>query len=213
MLELLTKCIQFRESQGQDPLLFQQQIQQYQQMIANNPGHPSTNGWEQQMVDFRKQHLLAGSLGKSDPTARIKTIPFVPKKLDLTDPKQKNKGQILGSVNAAKNPGLYGYENFCLDYIQQLQNRLYEVTHQDADFPETERCEIRSDYSKLDDLIFKLLKHRLRRNSDGEATLFNKPIAESRLSDGQKVLIRLAVALHAQSSTLDGSIFIMDEPE
>jgi predicted ATPase len=49
--------------------------------------------------------------------------------------------------------------------------------------------------------------------TDANATVFGKPLADSGLSDGQKVLIQFAVALHAQKGKLDNTVFIMDEPE
>ena len=68
-------------------------------------------------------------------------------------------------------------------------------------------------YKKLVDLIELLLKTTLGRSIDGDATLFGKPLALANLSDGQKVLIQLAVALHAQNGKLDNTVFLLDEPE
>jgi ABC-type cobalamin/Fe3+-siderophores transport system ATPase subunit len=48
---------------------------------------------------------------------------------------------------------------------------------------------------------------------DANATVFGKPLTDSGLSDGQKVLIQFAVALHAQKGRLDNTVFIMVEPE
>jgi predicted ATPase len=48
---------------------------------------------------------------------------------------------------------------------------------------------------------------------DANATVFGKPLTDSGLSDGQKVHIQFAVALHAQKGRLDNTVFIMVEPE
>jgi predicted ATPase len=48
---------------------------------------------------------------------------------------------------------------------------------------------------------------------DANATVFGKPLTDSGLSDGQKVLIQFAVALHAPKGRLDNTVFIMVEPE
>ena len=48
---------------------------------------------------------------------------------------------------------------------------------------------------------------------DGGARIFSLPIGESHLSHGQRILLKLAVALHSQSGSLRGSILFFDEPE
>ena len=52
-------------------------------------------------------------------------------------------------------------------------------------------------------LIESFLKAKISRSIDADATLFGKPLADAGLSDGQKILIQLAVALHAQKGKLD----------
>lgn len=58
-----------------------------------------------------------------------------------------------------------------------------------------------------------MLGAKVERSLDGEPTLFGKPIPDAGLSEGQKVILQLCVALHAQHNQLDNTVFLLDEPE
>ncbi len=101
----------------------------------------------------------------------------------------------------------------CFAYIEKTQERNWNASHQDAAQDLSEIAATKDSYTKLVSLIEELLKTKLGRSIDGDATLFNKPLAQTNLSDGQKVLIQLAVALHAQNGKLENTVFLLDEPE
>ena len=138
---------------------------------------------------------------------------FVPKQLNLTDPRQHNKAALKNNFINAKNPGIGNFEQYCFSYIQMVQNREYEATHPRSPHEDTVIQEAKDEYGKLAQLIGLFLKTKLGRSIDADATLFGKPLSEAGLSDGQKVLVQLAVALHAQKGKLDNTVFILDEPE
>lgn len=197
------------------------QIDQLQQNLLNckiaikgHPSdHPSQAGWQQQLASHKNSLVLATERIFPATAPVLRVLQFVPKQLGLADPRQFSKASLLNSFGQAKNPGLNGIESSCLPYIQMLQNRNREATHQDSilDLAETE--EAKKDYERLVSLIELLLKIKLNRSVDADAMLFGKPLAEANLSDGQKVLIQLAAALHAQNATLDNTVFLLDEPE
>ncbi|MDI1279639.1 AAA family ATPase [Methylobacter sp.] len=146
-------------------------------------------------------------------TTSLGVLYFVPKGLNLADPRQNHKAALQSNFDQAKNPGLDGYEHRCFSYIQTLQNMEFESSHQRSTHAYSVIQETKEEYEKLESLIESLLKTRINRSISGDATLFGKPLAETGLSDGQKVLIQLAVALHAQKGRLDDTVFLMDEPE
>lgn len=138
---------------------------------------------------------------------------FVPKQLNLTDPRVQHKAILKSLYDQAKQPGLDSFETKCFSYIQKVQDREWEASHQRSTHEPAHIQEAKDEYEKLESLIELLLKARIDRSLDADVTLFGRPLAEAGLSEGQKVLIQLAVALHAQRSELGNTVFIMDEPE
>ncbi len=53
----------------------------------------------------------------------------------------------------------------------------------------------------------------LTRSPEGIAQIFGFPLGKANLSDGQKVLLQLCVAIHSQGASLNSLILLMDEPE
>lgn len=145
------------------------------------------------------------------PIEQINIINFVPKFLTLTDPSTRPSSQIQGGFSSAQNPGVDGLQDTAPLYIQHLQNEWHEATHQGFVGDPTTIPEITAKYYHLRKIIKELLKTDLNRQS-GQVTLFGKQFAYTQLSDGQKILLQLAVALHAQKATA-GQILLMDEPE
>ncbi|MGB1316491.1 MAG: AAA family ATPase, partial [Chitinophagales bacterium] len=71
----------------------------------------------------------------------------------------------------------------------------------------------KEDYEKLKKIINLFLNTTLDRNANGEPTLFGFTLAKANLSDGQKILLQLCLAIHCQGAALDEVILFLDEPE
>lgn len=189
------------------------QILAHQNAIKDNPPEsPNQANWRNALVQL-EQNLVWATERIFSTTPILGVLPFVPKQLNLTDAKNFNKNQLQQSAEQAKKPGLNGFEACCFAYIEKTQDRHWNATHQDATQEPSEIAATKDSYTKLVTLIEMFLKTKLDRSMDGDATLFNKSLALANLSDGQKVLIQLAVALHAQDAKLDKTIFLLDEPE
>ena len=100
-----------------------------------------------------------------------------------------------------------------LAYIFQLQQEWRECTHPNEIFSREEIEAAVSRYETLGSVIEAFFGQKLGRNTRGEPTLFEKPIAEVKLSTGQNVALQMIVALHARAPSLGHSLLIMDEPE
>lgn len=142
----------------------------------------------------------------------IATVNFVPKNLTLKDSNDLTPTALRQSHASATSIGVDRLADYCLPYIQLSQNRWKEVTHQDFEDSDGNGKSLIASYQELLELVQRLLSTKLGRTSDGEATLFGRPLGKAELSDGQKVLLQLAVALHAQKSS-GGHILLVDEPE
>lgn len=189
-----------------------QNLVAHQNAVKTQPESPHQASWRNSVVQYEQQLIFATERVFST-TNTLGVLPFVPKQLNLTDAKGFNKNQLQQSAEQAKNPGLGGFESLCFAYIEKTQERNWNASHQDAAQEPSEIAATKDSYTKLVALIEELLKTKLGRSIDGDATLFNKPLALANLSDGQKVLIQLAVALHAQNGKLDNTVFLLDEPE
>jgi energy-coupling factor transporter ATP-binding protein EcfA2 len=188
-------------------------IVNYKNAIQTHPPeHSSQVAWRNELIKFEQQVILATERVFSA-SSIFGVLPFVPKQLNLADAKNFNKNQLQHHAENAKKPGLGAFESSCFAYIEKTQERDWNASHQHAQLEQTVIDEAKESYIKLVSLIEKLLKTNLGRSIDGDSTLFNKPLAQANLSDGQKVLIQLAVALHAQNGKLDDTVFLLDEPE
>ena len=212
-LNTLIKYINNRNQHVKNVESYRQNIENYKQAIILNPNDKnSLQSWRQELS--RHENFLEMVNGRVFSNNEvINPIQFVPKLLNLSDARQFNKSNLLSNFNEAKNPGFNNFEQICFSYIQQIQNREWAASHQRSTNTDEEKNNAKIQYEKLCKLIDVLLKAELTRSIDDDALLFKKPLAEAGLSEGQKVLIQLLVALHAQDTNLQNAIFIMDEPE
>lgn len=192
---------------------WRQQVSNYQSAIQRDPGSANRSSWDQGVATCLNQ--LDATLRRvfAEDSLKFKAVRFVPKQLNLQDPRQYIGRELVSRYAQAKSPGVDGYENSCLFYIQQLQNRWWNADHQKFSGTREEKAEALAEYEKFKTIVLRMLGVDLDRDLNGEPTLFGKPIADAGLSDGQKVILQLCVALHAQRSELDNTIFILDEPE
>ncbi|WP_321910145.1 AAA family ATPase [Burkholderia cepacia] len=189
-------------------------INSYKSSIESNPENSNIKQWEDQLEHLNNQlSQIFERVICADDTANFKAIKFVPKQLNLQDPGQFPTNQLKERFTQAKSPGLNGYENNCLFYIQHLQTRNWNAEHQLYSGSTEERNAATEDYRSFKVIIERLLGAKLDRDLDGNPTLFDKPISKVGLSDGQKIILQLCVALHAQRSDLDNTVFLLDEPE
>lgn len=76
--------------------------------------------------------------------------------------------------------------------------------------------QVELNFQHLNHIVEKLLDCKLDTsiNSDGMSIkIFGRPIEEDHLSEGQKILLQAAVAIHARSDLNQNMIFFLDEPE
>ncbi|MCA8256269.1 AAA family ATPase [Burkholderia sp. AU31624] len=214
ILETLEALVITRSSTINQVEQIKASINSYKHTIELNPGHSSMPQWTTLLAqdEARLSQILDRVIGADDVT-NFRAIKFVPKQLNLQDPGQFPTSQLQERFTQAKSPGLVGYENNCLFYIQHLQARYWNVEHPlYSGSPEDKESAI-EDYKSFKDIIDRLLGTTLDRDLDSNPTLFGKPISKVGLSDGQKIILQLCVALHAQRSGLDNTVFLLDEPE
>ncbi|OFX26578.1 MAG: hypothetical protein A2033_08780 [Bacteroidetes bacterium GWA2_31_9] len=161
-----------------------------------------------------RQDVLSWNLIETDKLQnQYVIVPFIPKSLNLQDSNNYNKNQLKTSALHIDAVGVNSLAEGTFARIQVIQERFYNATHQNIVVSPEEKTNAIDDYNKLKDLIKLFLNTELERNIDGEPTIFGFPLGKSKLSDGQKVLIQLCLAIHCQNKSLDELILFLDEPE
>jgi energy-coupling factor transporter ATP-binding protein EcfA2 len=201
-------------------------VDNYLKIIENTKEPNVIKANEQQMqfqmhqIEEHKQAItnlenqLAWKLIETDkPYENHSIVPFVPKNLDIKDCNNFRKNEIDNYSKQVDKVGVDALSHGTFARIQTTQERWFNATHQDSNIPIVEKQKAIEDYFKLKDLIRIFLDTDLERNINGDPTLFGFPLGQSNLSDGQKILIQLCVAIHCQQKSLDDIILFLDEPE
>jgi SAM-dependent methyltransferase len=140
-------------------------------------------------------------------------VHFVPKQLAMIDPAELPPNVLRSRSAQLDNIGIESLNENALSRIQTFQNRWHNARHQDSNISTDDRNNATDQYNSLNSIIKRFLGAELRRNTDGDATLFGFPIGKAHFSDGQKILLQFCTAVHAQASKLSELIVLMDEPE
>lgn len=213
LLNKLESCIEARNNGLEGVPLLQHTIVNLEQAIHENLALPPVQP-AQRLTEAKHQlALISERVFCADASLPLGVLRFVPQQLDLADPGKMFQGDLAKRYGLAQEPGLKNYETYCLCYIYQLQARWWDACRGDfADGPE-KAAEICVDFERFQETLKRLLGVSLVRNSQGQPMLFGKPIADAGLSNGQKVILQLCVALHAQGQHFKDTVFLLDEPE
>lgn len=210
ILNALSDSIQNRNNVWPNLSKIQAQIKSYEDALKTNPTNSSAPDWKQGIINFHRQIDQATSRVYSG-HEQIGTARFVPKNMNFIDPRNESAAQLIGKFNAAARRDLTSYAELAFSYIQQLSNRYWNARHQD--YSGEDRNETLDDYKKFEKILAALLDAKIERDVDGQVHIFSMPLHESNLSDGQKILIQMVVALHSQNANLGDTVFLMDELE
>ncbi|AFV97521.1 MULTISPECIES: ATP-binding protein [unclassified Sulfuricurvum] len=99
-----------------------------------------------------------------------------------------------------------------LSKIQVIQNQWWDSKHPFSEKNSLEKDKIEFDYERLQQYIRDFLNTELKR-VNGQATLYGFPLGQTNLSDGQKILLQLCIALYSLETKLENIILFIDEPE
>ncbi|KJJ96241.1 hypothetical protein UB44_17660 [Burkholderiaceae bacterium 26] len=98
-------------------------------------------------------------------------------------------------------------------YIYTEQKNYFEATHSGNPRRDGYAGEVIFRYKALENQINDFLDTKLTRSREGDPLLFGQPLDSQKLSDGQIILLHVAIALHAREKSLKDVIIFMDEPE
>jgi len=164
-------------------------------------------------LDSERQLLAWNYIETEDISIQYDAIFFVPKNLNLDDPYRLTGQDIEIRAQSLEALGVSKAPQSTLAKIQHVQNRAINAKYNSSDASEDEKSEAIKDLETLTELISLFLGTTIGRDLNGQATIFGFPLGQSRLSDGQKVVLQLCVSIFSQEKLLSDVILMMDEPE
>lgn len=196
-----------------------ERVERYEKAVAESKAKAASEtqlARNVEMLERSREHLNAiDAFVLDEEVDRLRVVDFLPRGLVLTDPASLTPGDLVAHAEKAgqrETQGLADAHEHVLAYVQNLQNQYWEVTHPGFTGEAAAKAEVLKSYDSLVRLIDELLSARLTRSPQSQAEIFGKPLAKSSLSDGQKIILQLAVALHAGNAA-DDVVLVMDEPE
>ncbi|AYQ89324.1 AAA family ATPase [Burkholderia gladioli] len=215
LLRALEAVVSLRTADNlKNPEGHRSQAEFWQAAITKDPYSENVGFWTQQRLKERLIYAACTELVGTPEVEPFRAVRFVPKVLKLDDPRNEKHGEIVKRSQDATDVGHNTFHSTTLFYIQRLLNEYHDVTHPDFDGSSEERTRLQARHSSFQEIVVQMLGQPIRRQvSTGYPLIFGMVLGDANLSDGQKVLLQLCVALHAQSQNLERTVLIFDEPE
>lgn len=140
-------------------------------------------------------------------------LEFFPRIAELQDYRGLADSARERQAAQVKEPGTAQLEKRALPYLVGIERRCFAATHPASRVDETVKQAAIDDRASLAKLVAQFIGEEPIIDLDQHPTLFGRPIPDAKLSQGQSLLLQMAVALHAQGSQLGGLVLLLDEPE
>lgn len=200
--------------------LIKSNVQLYEKSLADNPNVQLNIN---EFVKWKTCLFLVEGWGKPDPVLGLdgdirnltpKIINFVPQSLNWTDNRARRENENTKSLEQARAPGSETAHKWICSYVRDICDQYTAATNStlNAGTEESRTLAIKS-YTSLNEITKSLLGEEFKFSDRGRPILFGHHIFDAQLSDGQKVLLQLAVQIHAQADNMDDVIILLDEPE
>ncbi|TCC99170.1 AAA family ATPase [Pedobacter hiemivivus] len=152
-------------------------------------------------------------LETSELSENYPSVLFVPKVLTLGNTNDIAKSNLQSAAAHTDKAGTDMLAQGTFAKIVIVQERYFNATHPEFKPNQDDIDKAIADYDRLQNIIEIFLGTRLGRTINGDSTLFDFPLGEAMLSDGQKILLQFCIALYSQEDDLKDLILFMDEPE
>lgn len=172
------------------------------------------NQLEQDIINLEND-LKIEVLEFEDGLPKSEIFEFIPKKVELTTPDNLTKKELKDSLLSESKIRIDNLSERACGKIQALQD--FSIGNpQNISFSESEailRNEYTEKYKRIEGMIMQFLNTELGRDIFGDTLIFKKPFIDANLSEGQRVLLQLCVALNENEISLQDAILVLDEPE
>jgi energy-coupling factor transporter ATP-binding protein EcfA2 len=140
-------------------------------------------------------------------------VPFVPRAELLRNPDTVLPREQAGAKQRLMSGAVRDAHAETLLYIQRTQQIFRNANDTNVAATAAERELARADYERLRLLVEELMGSELAYDIEGQPLLFERPPESFALSDGQRILLQLAVLLHVRGASLRDCVILLDEPE
>jgi ABC-type cobalamin/Fe3+-siderophores transport system ATPase subunit/SAM-dependent methyltransferase len=144
----------------------------------------------------------------------LQIVSYSVRSVELPSIEQYPPSEMRNRHEQMMNPGAENAAQFTSAYVKQVLMQGFNSSHQNrVQTPNDAKFLCQS--KKLIELLCELLGPDANPTYEvsGYISLFGRKDYETQLSDGQKVLLQLGCALHAQGAQLGSTIIFLDEPE
>ena len=166
-------------------------------------------------LEMQKAELGVELLNFYDDYGKSDVFEFTPKKIEIRNSSELSKKETKDLLTTNRKHRIDDFADTSYGIIQALQDFVVS-TKQEALYTQEEQ-ELIEKYNKKYLTVCKLIKDflgvELGRNIYSEVTIFNKPFYEAELSEGQRILIQLCVALLENEVNIKDALLVLDEPE
>lgn len=212
LLRRIQQCLNEKPNNGAI-IQLNEDIKNYKSAIHNQPGSTNVKQWELAIENANKLLTKENHLVLDETADHYLAVNFVPNNLDLLPSSSITTNEQINRHDSCTNMGTNELSRNALAFIQTEYTRYLNATHPKITMPEVMKIQAIDSFSRLNNLIHSFLGVNIEGNLDGICTIFGLTLDNSQLSNGQKVLLQLCIAIHAQGASLKNLILLLDEPE
>jgi AAA domain, putative AbiEii toxin, Type IV TA system len=173
--------------------------------------------------EILKQHVIRideeieaiTSVKTTSDTASRSMFDFVPTHLQLSNPSEWNRNTLREQSTHAASATKDSWHTTTPGRIQHCIERFFVATHPQLapKMSEEKAPDAIDEFGRLKSIIRELIGTELDYDENRDALLFGRKFDEQHLSQGQIVLLQLALAVHSQGTRLRDLVLRLDEPE
>ena len=213
----ILKCIQSIVENAKDysdpkKIQFEKDIEQIKAWMFVE-GDPEKASADIKDINIKLDKYYPLKTENRDELGQLKIVSFFPKKTDLHDWSKDSYEKWITKAEKCYKGGTEYLADCSTALIQKVVNQ-YWVAKRKVVLKEGD--EIYDKYTQLQDyfkILFESKNDLIDFDENGKTILFGQPIASLNLSEGQRLMIQLCVALFAQGAQINDFILLIDEPE
>ena len=163
--------------------------------------------------DAPEKYVVSLKLNGTENLQSSDIISFCPKDKGLDGWKSLSHDDLEKVDYEITKPGCKNLFKYTIPFIHNVCQNNSTATHPHFEDEYGFFQEWTGKFDRLNKNISSFLGTELRWDHDYDPILYDYPIKEAHLSDGQEVLLQVCAAITAQAANMSNCIFLLDEPE
>jgi len=108
---------------------------------------------------------------------------------------------------------VFQFRRDVLSVMAHLADLEYDTHNNNTRLTQSEKKQVTDDFALLNSLLQSLVGTEIVRSKAGMIELFGRTVVPTELSDGQRILLQIAVLLYQSRSQIENTLLVYDEPE